>query len=345
MVGPDKKRPKLTDVARIAGVGTATVDRVLNERGNVSEEVRRKVIEAARAIGLRRQLPPSYKPLIRINLILARAYLPLLERIAAEFRSLTKPMSRQVSLHLSTLPDEAPETIGAALRSTECNAVVVYAQDSAVIRDAIEGLQARGIPVITIISDLPGSRRLAYAGTDHRAAGRTVGFFLARMIPNGGPIVILCNHLGFQSHSERIMGLRGYLEQHAPALTIVRVVEGLDDRLRSQARLEATFRENRDIVAVYNVGAANLGVRAAIEADLLHSRPAFFGHELTEHTTRMLREGLMTLALDQSPRLQAQYSLDVLLDHFGYEGVPVARPYTSNVPIVLYGPENIPPAT
>lgn len=41
-------RPKLKDVARVAGVGTATVDRVLNERGNVSEEVRRKVIEAAR---------------------------------------------------------------------------------------------------------------------------------------------------------------------------------------------------------------------------------------------------------------------------------------------------------
>jgi hypothetical protein len=65
--------------------------------------VRRKVIEAARAMGLRRQLPPSYRPLIRINLDLARAYLSLLEGIAAEFRSLTKPMSRQSSLQLSAL--------------------------------------------------------------------------------------------------------------------------------------------------------------------------------------------------------------------------------------------------
>jgi len=60
----------MQDVARIAGVGTATVDRVLNERGNVSENVRRKVIDAARSIGLRRQLPPFYRPRIRINLVL-----------------------------------------------------------------------------------------------------------------------------------------------------------------------------------------------------------------------------------------------------------------------------------
>ena len=343
MTGPENPRPKLKDVARIAGVGTATVDRVLNERGNVSEEVRRKVIETARSIGLRRQLPPTYKPLIRINLILSRPDLPLVVRMAAEFRSLTKSIDRRISLHITTLPDDAPETVGAALSATDCNAVVVYAQNSVVIRDAIDELHARGVPVVSIISDMSGSKQLAYAGTDHHAAGRTTGYFVARMIPKNGLVIVLCSHLGFQSHAERIAGFREYLAEHTPHLTIARIVEGLDDRVRSRARLEAAFREMPEIVAVYNVGGANLGVRAAIEADILPQRPLFVGHELTEHTTRMLREGLMTLTLDQSPRLQAQFSLDVLLDHFGYEGVPVARPYTSNVPIVLYGPENIPP--
>jgi len=345
MVAPDKPRPSLRDVALIAGVGIATVDRVLNERGNVSEAVRRKVIEAARTIGLRRQLPPSYKPLIRINLIIVRPDLPLLARIAEEFRSVTKSIDRRVSLHITTLPNEAPETIAAAMRRTNGNAVVVYAENNAVIRDAVDDLYARDIPVVSIISDLSGSKQLAYAGTNHHAAGRTTGYFVARMIPQAGPVVVLCSHLGFQAHAERIAGFRAYLTEHAPHLTIVRIVEGYDDRARSRARLEAAFREIPDIVAVYNVGGANLGVRGAIEADILAKRPLFVGHELTEHTTRMLREGLMTLTVDQSPRLQAQFSLDVLLDHFGYEGISVAKPYISDVPIVLYGPENIPPAS
>lgn len=342
MAKPTETRPKLKDVARIAGVGTATVDRVLNERGNVSEDIRRKVINAARSVGLRRQLPPSYKPLIRINLILSRPDLPLLARMAVEFRNLTKTRDSRISLHITTLQDEASETIAAALRATDCNAVIVYAQNNAIIRNAIDDLHTRGIPVVSIISDLSGSKQLAYAGTNHHAAGRTTGYFVARMIPQEGQVVILCSHLSFQSHIERIAGFREYLAEHAPHLTIARIVEGFDDRIRTRARLEAVFHDLPEVAAIYNVGGANLGVRAAIEADILRTRPLFVGHELTEHTTQMLREGLMTLTLDQSPRLQAQFSLDVLLDHFGYEGIPVTRPYDSNVPIVLYGPENIP---
>lgn len=345
MANQNNTRPKLKDVAKIAGVGTATVDRVLNERGNVSEDVRRKVIDAARAIGLRRQIPPSYKPLRRINLILARPELPLLARMAEEFRSLTKALDRRISLHITTLQEDTPESICAALSSTECNAVIVYSQNHALVRNAIAELYSRNIPVVSIISDISGSKQLAYAGTDHHAAGRTTGYFVSRMIPHDGRVIVLCSHLGFQSHAQRISGFREYLADQAPHLTIVRIVEGLDDRVRSRARLEAAFREFPDIVAIYNVGGANLGVRMAIESNILQKRPLFAGHELTQHTTKMLREGLMTLTLDQSPRMQAQFALDVLMDHFGYEGMPVARPYTSNVPIVLYGPENIPPDT
>ena len=96
-------------------------------------------------------------------------------------------------------------------------------------------------------------------------------------------------------------------------------------------------------MAVYNVGAGNRGVVAAIKADLLPQRPIFIGHELTAFTHASLKEGLMTLTIDQSPELQAQFALEVLLNHFGFEGVTaLAPPYTSSVPIVLYGPQNLP---
>ena len=51
----------------------------------------------------------------------------------------------------------------------------------------------------------------------------------------------------------------------------------------------------------------------------------------------------MTLTIDQSPELQAQFALDVLLNHFGFDhATHVEPPYVSTVPIVLYGPENLP---
>ena len=48
---PPMSRPTIIDLAKAAGVSTATVDRVLNGRHNVREETVRRVHEAAEAIG------------------------------------------------------------------------------------------------------------------------------------------------------------------------------------------------------------------------------------------------------------------------------------------------------
>ncbi|WP_339646323.1 LacI family DNA-binding transcriptional regulator, partial [Jannaschia helgolandensis] len=44
-------RPTINDLARAAGVSTATVDRVLNGRASVRPETARRVYEAAQTIG------------------------------------------------------------------------------------------------------------------------------------------------------------------------------------------------------------------------------------------------------------------------------------------------------
>lgn len=337
-------RPTMADVAVAAGVGPATVDRVLNERGNVSEGVRRKVIDAARSLGLRRRLPPAYKPIIRIDLIFPRPDLTLLEAMARDFRKIVRATDQAINLQITTIRDNNPESIARALDSTSCNAVVVYGQDDPLIHEAVGRLADKGVPVVTIVTDLPKTRRLAYAGTDHHAAGRTAGFFCSQIARAPGPTIVLCSHLGFQAHSQRVAGFTEYLAENAPGFEIVRIVEGQDDEARSRALLGAAFKEFPDAVAVYNTGAANLGVRGAIEADILNQRPTLIGHELTKNTASMLRDGVMTLTLDQNPRLQAQFAVDVLLDHFGHEGIDVSPPYVSNVPIILYSAENIPPS-
>ena len=55
---PKSAKPKvsITDVARAAGVSTATVDRVLNLRGGVRPDKEERIIETARALVLDRAL-------------------------------------------------------------------------------------------------------------------------------------------------------------------------------------------------------------------------------------------------------------------------------------------------
>ena len=335
-------RITLSDVAARAGVGSATVDRVINERGNVSSEVRKRVLDAARELGLKRILPSAHRGLLRINVILARPELPLIHRMGFEFRRLAQRMGHAIAIHRTLLDNEEPRTIAAALMRGPYDAAIVYAQDHPLVHAAVADLAAQGRPVVTMISDLPGSARLAYAGTDHYKAGRSAGYFLGRM-SRPGKVVVLCNHLGFQSHAERVHGVRDQLTAEAPHLALAEILEGRDDAARSEWQLRDAFRRHSETVAVYNVGAGNRGVAGAIRAGLLPARPIFVGHELTTYTYAYLEAGLMTLTIDQSPELQAQFALEVLMHHFGFEGAnAVAPPYVSTVPIVLYGPQNLP---
>ncbi|WP_172331004.1 LacI family DNA-binding transcriptional regulator [Mangrovicoccus sp. HB161399] len=338
------RRVTLADVAQAAGVGSATVDRVVNERGNVSEEVSRKVLAVARELGLNRRLPQSHRRLIRIEVILVRPELPLIARMHQEFRRLAAALDASIVLHRTMLKTEEPAAVARALRRTGCDAVIVYARNDPAIRDAVAALDARGVPVVTLISDLPETARIGYAGPDHYRSGRTAGFFIRAMARAPGTVIVLCNSRDIQSHSARIRGIEAFMKEQGPGFRIRGVVEGRDDRVRSEALLRKAFAEAPEAVAVYNVGAANLGVEAAIRAAILDAPPVFVGHELTLHSARMLREGIMSLAIDQSPEVQAKLAVSHVLKHFDFAaaGEDVDIYDTKPLEVVLYSPENIP---
>ena len=211
---------RLQDIAELTGVGIATVDRVLNERGNVAPQTAEKVLAVARRLKLKRILPASHRRLLRIQVILARLELPLIGRMNREFAKLAERVDRSIVIQRTILKSEAPALLAEQIRSTKYDAVIVYAQEHDAIHASVDELFHRRVPVVTMISDLPNSSRLAYAGTDHYSAGRTAGFFMAQMLQRPGPLIVLCNHFGFQSHALRVNGFRDALAKYAPGREI-----------------------------------------------------------------------------------------------------------------------------
>ena len=47
----------------------------------------------------------------------------------------------------------------------------------------------RGIPTVTLVTDVPASRRVAYVGIDNRAAGATAAYLITR---TAGPTPAAC---------------------------------------------------------------------------------------------------------------------------------------------------------
>src|SRR4051794_3460808 len=101
-------RVGLEDVARQAGGGIATVGRVLNERGNVSPEIARRVIEAARELGLRRILPLPHRRTLRFEALIARPHPSFLPRLHHGFAGVAAMLDRSVLVQCTTLLKAEP---------------------------------------------------------------------------------------------------------------------------------------------------------------------------------------------------------------------------------------------
>jgi LacI family transcriptional regulator len=333
---------RLKDIADMAGVGAATVDRVLNERGGVSQKSIDKVLAAARRLKLNRILPTSHRRLLRIEVLLTRPELPLVARMAHEFGRLSERMDRSVIIQRTIIKTDDPRVVAKAIHQTKADGLIFYPHDDPLIHEAINAAQERGVQIISIFSDLSDSRRLAYAGTDHYEAGRTAGFFMAQMVRKYGSVVVIGHNERVDGHARRLAGFSNALERHSPHLGVAEVIDGDDDSRKTEDLLIKAFRERNDYVGIYNVGAANDAVGRAIAQNILSERPVFIGHELTPDSRSLLQSGVMTLVIDQNPEHQSRYAIDVLLHHFGYtDQTWLAKPYQSNIAFKLHTVENM----
>ncbi|WP_040853341.1 LacI family DNA-binding transcriptional regulator [Phyllobacterium sp. YR531] len=330
----------MQEVAELAGVGIATVGRVLNERGGVKPETARKVIAAARELGLPRILPSPYQRVLRFEVLLSRPDLPLIGRMSREFSILSESLGRTALILRSILADDRAEHFAERMRTTEADAVITYAPNKEPVLEAAATLVARGIPLITLISDLPAHLRLTYAGPDHRASGLTAGWFIARMA-KPGEVLVLCNHQQYQAHLMRLQGLKDALTRHSDQHTIAEVIDEGDQGRMSSLLLKAAVRRYQRVTAIYDAGAAHQAVEAVIKQYPLGSRPTFIGHELTDQTRRMIDEGTMDLAIDQNPERQARFALETLLAYFKIDDRPILPNTSGQAPFTVHGPYNI----
>ena len=308
----------LQDVAKLAGVGIATVGRVLNDPGNVPPATARRVIDAARELGLRRILPTPHRRLLRFEALFAYPHPSLVTRLNQGFTSLAAMLDRAVIVERTTLRNAAPATIAARIRAAKADGLMLYAEEHAEVRDAITAVTAAGMPVVCMVTDIPDSGRLAYVGIDNERAGRTAGFFAARMMRRPGPVQVVTGNLALRAHAERLAGFRDGLLAEAPEATVASVLDGHDEDDRVARLLGRALRDYPDTAVIYNSGGCLTVVAKEIRRLPRPLGMIFIGHELTEESRGLLDEGVMTLTIDQAFEFQARRAVEVLLHHLGH---------------------------
>jgi len=304
----DHRRATVHDVARKAGVSLATVDRVLNGRPGVRPSTAEKVEAAIAALDFRRDLSASL--LARSRDLNLHFFIPdganeFMDNLAAAIRRRVRGAKAE-RLRIELTRVRALDATGLAARldalnKKACDCAVIVATDDPAVVLAADAATRRGIDVMTLVSDLPGSSRRHFIGIDNTAAGRTAASLMGRFCPAGGKVAVIAGSLGLRDHLERLEGFLAVMAADFPDLSIVGPFEGHDEAEETEALTRTLLAGHTDLAGLYNLGAGNGGLLAALESSGRAGRLRVIAHELTEPTRRGLLTREIDVVLDQNP--------------------------------------------
>lgn len=298
----------IAEIARLAGVGTATVDRVLNDRPGVAAETALKVREAMKTLAV--ATPARGRPRkavgYRVAFVLPATRLPLFDMVDRQIAQMAGDFRH---LHITEVthrfdPGE-PERFAKDLVSLEdYDGVVLFAPDVPPIKLAINELVRAGVQVITLMSDVAGSLRASHVGADNRAAGRTAGLLIGRIVGTRHPsAVLLTSHATrYAADIDRRVGFAQILEERFPNIDIIRLLDlptGEDEACQAVGQMLQQVALQGRVAGVYNIGSCTYGVMRALRSAGVGPDCASVAHDLTEGNRRLLAAGTLSFVLHQ----------------------------------------------
>ncbi|EGF89645.1 bacterial regulatory protein, lacI family protein [Asticcacaulis biprosthecium C19] len=309
-------RATLIDIARQAGVSTATVDRVLNRRPGVRDRTRDIVFQTATKLGYIAQSPDTgiSRAPVALDFLLPSGSNSFMQNLATALEEVAADRG-DIELRLHFIQGFDPYALADTLLKLagKSRGVGVIALDHPLVREALRQVRNAGTHVVTLISDISNVPRESYIGIDNRAAGRLSGYLLGRLLPKGpAKLALFAGSLSYRGHEEREMGFRHILREDYPGLSIVELREVQDNDERAYEECRLLLRQYPELAGIYNIGAGNRGIAKALEETGMARKIVFIGHELTEHTRRLLLSGVIDAVIDQNPRVEAREAIDQL---------------------------------
>lgn len=299
--------PTIAEIARLAGVGTATVDRVLNRRPGVNAETVERVLQVVATLGATPQPGrPRRGENFRFAYVLPDEESPFFGLIDRKIAQSAGDFRHQHITEVTyRLDARNPARYAGELAALgDCNGIAVLAPDLPPIKLAINELVRAGVHLVTLFSDVAGSMRETYIGADNRAAGRTAGLLLARMARPGGrdTLLLASQATRLSAEIERRVGFAQVLEERFPHLRMVRVPDlpaDTDGARRALSEYLAGDIDPARVAGIYNVGSGGAGVARAIARSGLAPDVGAIAHDLTDEHRTLLTAGELSYLLHQ----------------------------------------------
>ncbi|MDF7651575.1 LacI family DNA-binding transcriptional regulator [Erwiniaceae bacterium L1_54_3] len=287
-----RKKLTIQDIARISGLSTATVDRVLNNRPGVKESTRLRVEQAM-----------SQRSPVSATLVAEKKIAFVVDAGSSFIEIIRGALSRvkdnypHVSFTFDSVPNHQRDQRSFCdllkSRIDGADGVVLVSREDILINSEVREAGLKNVPVVCLTSDMPHSA--ACIGVDEVSVGANAALFIGRMIKQDKAKVLFVASSTYRTQEEREMGFRRVMRAEFPHIDVIERIDSNDESDGTYKIIKEFLTHNPDVAGIYNLAGGNRGIARAIKEAGLTGKTLFVGHELTEHTHKLLEQGEMDI--------------------------------------------------
>jgi LacI family transcriptional regulator len=300
-------KPTIKMIASHSGVSRGTVDRVIHNRPNVNPTKRQKVLDilkeleytpntAARALAL------------KVKNMKVAALIPywpgsfnedVIQGIEDARRELHNyQMDILLERYEPEDPQECIEKIDALL-AQESHGLVICAKNIKPIQEKLLLVKEKGIPVVTLNSDIPECGRLCFVGQDSVQEGRIAADIMSKLLPQGGKTLIICGNLEVYGHLNRVKGFCDKFNELGIDREMYAVLESHNEYIITYQKVFERLQQDNSIKGIYMANESVPGCVEAIRRYGMSGKVRVVCHDVSKTTTAFLQDRLVDFVIEQ----------------------------------------------
>ncbi len=345
------KQAKIKDIAKMAGVSAGTVDRILHNRGKVSQSSRQAVEKVLAEVGYRYNIHTSAVALKKgYNIVISMPtaspgeyWGSIQEGIEHALREYSDISINCRYAFYNQFDVYSCRTAFDSITADSPDAVIIGPTFTDETIGLCRRLEERKIPFVFIDSAIEGTSTIATFTTDQYACGFLLGRLLHSITPEDSEFAIFRNtRVGNRSSNNSVERKKGFIGYFKSIGMKDRIYETsfsvLDPEDNAKNILE--FMKSHPSIK----GVAALNSRGYIIADILndnerseHVRMVSF--DMTTNNVRCIRNGSIDALLCQRPALQGFLSVKTVIRYLLYKKTDM--PLHTLMPIDIIMKQNL----
>jgi LacI family transcriptional regulator len=317
------KRIGVREIARAAKVSIGTVDRALNNRKEISNRTRDRILKVARELGYvpdaaARALSIS-RTTLKIGVCIPKEiryfYDPLWNGIQEEVQRYRHARIELLYRPVKALESDQTKAIRSLLSENINGLIVTPGNPVALARHIDSAELEHDVRVVCVATDDSISRRSCTVSVNPRMNGMLAADLMAHFVPACSKVGIVTGSLSTEDHARKISGFSESFPAGCTGGVILPIIEGHEDESATLAECRELLRRHPDIAGIYVSTVNCIPVCQALLAEQLAGRVKLITTDLFPEAVPFVMNRTISAVIHQQPRRQGQASIRLLLEH------------------------------